>query len=470
VARNAAYLFATNIYRIAFNTALFLVIARALGAEELGRYAFALSYATLFSIAVHLGLNDLIIRQVAVDRAAAPRYFTAALAVKLVTGILVTGLTAMTIGLSGKPTAVQELVLAAALTTSFVAGVETVFVAFFYAYERMSYILALGVLRSTLNAAVGIGIVLAGGGARGILWGFLAVEAFAAALAFAAVTWRLGIRFTPVKAGYFPKLLWQSLPFGLSGIFITVYMQLHYSLLSFFAGDAATGLYAAAAKLVTFLFFIPSALTQALYPYLSRLAAGAADPRAPAIRSIRYLTLLAAPAALFLSLRARPVIALVYGDKYAGAAPVLAILALTLPFVFITYPYAVALNAIRRERANTGVTAGAAAVNAAANLILIPLWGPLGAAASFLLTEFTQNIARQILLRIWLGPLRLFRNLWRLALPLAAMAGAMFFTRNLPLYAEIVILAAVYGAAALAFGAVARDDLAAFFRRAGRAA
>ena len=54
VVANAAYLLATNAYRIILNMAIFFVIARVLGAEELGRYAFALSYATLFSVAVHL--------------------------------------------------------------------------------------------------------------------------------------------------------------------------------------------------------------------------------------------------------------------------------------------------------------------------------------------------------------------------------------------------------------------------------
>ncbi len=470
VAANAAYLFATNVYRILLNMAIFFVIARVLGADELGRYAFALSYATLFSIAVHLGLNDLIIRQVAVNKSDGPLYFTVAVAAKLVMGILVTAATALTIGVSGKPTLVQELVLAAALTTSFVAGVETVVVAFFYAYERMSYVLALGIVKVTLNAVVGIGAALAGFGARGILWGFLGVETLVAALALYWVRRRLGVRFTRPPAGAFPSLLWRSLPFGLNGIFITVYMQLHYSLLSFFAGDAATGVYAAAAKLVTFLCFVPSAITQALYPYLSRLAAAGEDgPRKAAGRSIRYLALISFPAAVYLFFRGDAVISLVYGAVYADAGKLLSILALTLPFVFATYPAAVTLNALRRERANTAVAGGAAAVNVVANLILVPLWGPLGAAAAFLATESSQSVARQILLRVFLGPFALARNVLPVAAAAAVMGAVMYFTRALPLFAELPILAVVYAACALLTRAVRRDDLAATFRP-GRAA
>jgi O-antigen/teichoic acid export membrane protein len=466
VAANVAYLLATNAYRILLNMAIFFVIARVLGAEELGQYAFALSYATLFSVAVHLGLNDLIIRQVAVNKDDGPLYFTVALAVKLVMGILVTAATAITIGVSGKPTAVQELVLAAALTTSLVAGVETVVVAFFYAHERMSYVLVLGVLRVTLNAVVGIGAALAGFGARGILWGFLAVETLVAAFAFYWVRRRLGVRFTRPPARAFPNLLWRSLPFGLNGIFITIYMQLHYSLLSFFAGDAATGIYAAAAKLVTFLCFIPSALTQALYPYLSRLAAGAeGDPGKAAARSIRYLALLSFPAAVYIFLRAGAIIDLAYGAGYGEAAHLLAVLALTLPFVFASYPAAVALNAVRRERANTAVAAGGAGVNVAANLVLIPLWGPLGAAAAFLAAESAQSVARLALLRVWLGRLGLLNTLARVVPAAAAMALATYVTRALPLYAEIPALAAVYAGCAVLTGAVRREDVAVLLRQ-----
>ncbi len=468
VAANAVYLLATNVYRVLLNMAIFFVIARLLGTEELGRYAFALSYATLFSVAADLGLNDLIIRQVAVNKEEGPLYFTVAVAVKLVMGVVVTAATAVTIGVSGKPTAVQELVLAAALTTSLVAGVETVVVAFFYAYERMSYVLILGVMRVTLNAVVGIGAAVAGFGARGILWGFLAVEALVAAFAFYWARRRLGIRFVRPPARVFPSILWRSLPFGLNGIFITVYMQLHYSLLSFFAGDAATGVYAAAAKLVTFLGFIPSALTQALYPYLSRLAADGTGPRGPAAGSIRYLALISFPAALYLFLRAGAVVDLAYGAGYGGASQLLAVLALTLPFVFASYPAAVALNAVRRERANTVVAGGGAAVNVAVNLILIPLWGPVGAAVAFLVTESSQSVARQIMFRVWVGPLELIRNLGPIVLATAVMALAMYFTRSLPLYAELPILAVVYAGAALATGAVRRRDVAAVLRRVPR--
>lgn len=468
-ASNAALLLATNASRIVFNAAFFLVVARLLGAEELGRFSFALSYATLFAVAVHLGLNDLIIRQVAIRKEEGPKYFTLALAIKSVAGVVITGVTAVAIALSGKPVAVQHMVWAAALTTTLITGLETIVVAFFYAHERMSYILALSALKSALNAGVGIGVALAGRGAQGILWGMLGVETVCAGLAFIWVRTRLGVGLTAVRWKETPTLLWRSLPFALNGIFITVYQQLHYSLLSFYKGDAATGLYAAAAKLVTFLNFIPSALTQALYPYLSRVAAAAGgDPRPATLRWVRYLAVISFPAALYVWGRAAPVIAIAYGGGYADAARVLTVLALALPFTFATYPYAIALNAIHKERANTAVAAGAAAVNVVCNLIFIPLWGPVGAAWAWFATETSQSVARQILVWRWMGPLGNPLNVFRLVVPVAAMGGLMYLLRGWPVYAELPTLAVLYVGAAFATGALKREDVATWFGRGKR--
>jgi len=460
-AANAAFLLGTNAGRILFNAALFFVIARVLGAAELGRYSFAVSYAALFAVVVHLGLNDLIIRQVAVRRADGPRYFTLALIVKSVLGVVITAVTALAVAASGKPAAVQEMVLAAALTATLVTGLETIVVSFFYAHERMAYVLTLSVVKSGLNAAVGIGAALAGWGARGILWGFLGVETVCAVLVFVWARHKLDLRFVAVRAAEFPRLLFQSLPFALNGVFITIYQQLHYSLLSFFVGDVATGVFTAAAKLITFLNFIPSALTQALYPYLSRLAAGAGpDPRPPMMRWARYLALISFPTGLYFLLRAPAVVNLVYGTGYGDAARILAVLGLTIPFTFATYPFAVALNAIHRERANTAVVAGAAVINVAANLTLIPRLGALGAAYALLATEASQSVARLILVRRWMGPLGAAVTFLRVAAPLVPVALALLFlpVRG-PVYVEIPCVAALYLAGAFATRALRLDDV-----------
>lgn len=462
---NAAYLFAANIWRVLVNMAVFFVIARVIGSAELGRYAFALSFATLFAIAADLGFNDLIIRDVASHRLHAGPYLGTAFVVRAALGTIAAGATVLAAGLSGKPAAVQELVCAAALTTALVSGVETAAVALFYAYERMSYVLALGLFKSTANASVGITAALAGFGARGILWGFLLVESVSALTAFYLVRFRLGVRMNFPNFRGIGQLIVKSLPFGLNGIFITIYMQLHYSLLSFFKGDVITGNYAAAAKLVTFLAFVPSALTQAVYPYLSRLAASPdRSARGPAATTLRFLTLIAFPTATFLYLRAGVVVASIYGAKYTAADILLKTIALAIPFVFANYPLAVALNAVRRERANTVVAAAGAAVNVATNFVFIPLWGGAGAAAAYVLTEGVQAVARGILARRWVGPLGFGRTVTPIIISTAVLAVASFATRRLPFYVEVPGLTVIYFASAFLTGALTKKDLAVFSR------
>jgi O-antigen/teichoic acid export membrane protein len=465
VYRNAALLLATNVYRVACNAALFFIIARVLGSAELGRYQFALSFAALFGIAVHLGLNDLIIRQVAAAKEKAGYYLTHAFFIKSAVGVLVTATTIGVIVLSGKPPATWELVALASITLSMVAGLDTIIVAFFYAFERMGYVLALGVVRSTLLVGLGSAAVFTGTGARGVLWVLLAAEVVYFVLAFILMRKRLGIGFERLKPSDVPKFVREGVPFALNGIFVIVYGQLHYTLLGFWAGDTATGEYTAAAKPVNFLSFIPSAVTQALFPFLSRRhATSPGDIARPLGKTIRYLLALSVPAALFAFLRADELVYALFGSQYAESVIILRVLAFAVPIVFCGYPLWAAMNAIRREKQNTTVTGLAVAVNVAANVVLIPLFGPIGAAISYVATEATQNVIRTALLYKYVGGFGLISNAAAVFPATVVLSVLLLLPFELNVFLEIPAYGIIYIAVILLTRGVSYKELLAIIR------
>jgi O-antigen/teichoic acid export membrane protein len=458
--RNAALLVASNVYRVACNAGLFFIIARFLGSTELGRYQFALSFAALFGIAVHLGLNDLIIRQVAATRERAGYYLSHAFLIKSVVGVLVTGATVGAIMLSGKPPAVWELVALAAVTLSMIAGLDSIIVAFFFAFERMTYVLTLGIIRGTMLVGFGSAAVFAGTGARGVLWAFLIVEITYFALAFILMRTRLGVKFAKIEVSEIPSFVKEGFPFALNGIFVIIYGQLHYTLLGFWAGDTATGEYTAAAKPVNFLAFVPSAVTQALFPYLSRKYATSPDDVArPLGKTIRYLLALSVPAALFAFLRADELVYALFGTEYAKSALILRILAPAVPVVFCGYPLWAAMNAIRREKQNTAVTGTAVVVNVTANVILIPLLGPAGAAISYVATEAIQNLIRAALLFKHLGRFGFIKNAAAVAPATALLVLLLLLPFSINVFLEIAVYGILYTAALLLTRGVTYEEL-----------
>jgi O-antigen/teichoic acid export membrane protein len=78
---------------------------------------------------------------------------------------------------------------------------------------------------------------------------------------------------------------------------------------------------------------------------------------------------------------------LIYGESYAYAAPAFAVLSLALPLFFLNYALTHQVIGWDGQRAYLAIVTLALAANVAANFLLIPSQGIVGAAISTLLTE-----------------------------------------------------------------------------------
>lgn len=87
------------------------------------------------------------------------------------------------------------------------------------------------------------------------------------------------------------------------------------------------------------------------------------------------------------ALTADTLMATVWGPAYAGSGPLLRVLFLTAPFLFVSVIGAMLANALHLERSLMRVMGTATILNITLNGVAIPLWGALGAAWTTLLTE-----------------------------------------------------------------------------------
>jgi O-antigen/teichoic acid export membrane protein len=227
----------------------------------------------------------------------------------------------------------------------------------------------------------------------------------------------------------------------------------------------ATGEYTAAAKPVNFLSFIPSAVTQAFFPFLSRrYATSPNDVARPLGKTVRYLLALSVPAALFAFLRADELVYALFGSQYAESIIILRMLAFAVPVVFCGYPLWAAMNAIRREKQNTAVTGSAVVVNVAANVILIPLFGPIGAAVAYVATEATQNVIRTALLYKYIGGFGLVRNAAAVVPATVVLTSLLLLPFDINVFLEIPAYGVIYAAVILLTRGVSYKELLAIIR------
>jgi O-antigen/teichoic acid export membrane protein len=189
-----------------------------------------------------------------------------------------------------------------------------------------------------------------------------------------------------------PKIkdvLSHSWAFGLAGIFAFVYLQSDIIMIKYISGNKAAGLYNIAFVVITAILIFPTVLYQKfLMPKLHRWAIQD--------ESKFYLVYKKGNIAMFVSgivimilllLSSGFLISLLFGDSYVGSILVLNILSITLPIYFVAYSVGATLvtrNNMKIKVKFMGVTA---ITNIVLNLILIPLYGSIGAAIATVISN-----------------------------------------------------------------------------------
>ncbi|OLN27966.1 polysaccharide biosynthesis protein [Desulfovibrio sp. DV] len=205
---------------------------------------------------------------------------------------------------------------------------------------------------------------------------------------------------------------------------------------------------------------LPQALMLAVFPALARLAPVDVETARRLYRLIFRHTLqgMALPAIL-LAFYAEPACVLLFGGKYAGAAPVMRVLALSLPLLALDMLVNNLLVAIGRQRYALYYASSALILAFGINALIVPRYGALGAAwvalgsYSWLLVFSTRFGARH-----GYTPLAL-SALVRVACAGGACLGACVLLRHVPLVGAWAG-ALAYAVVMLGLKGVGRRDLA----------
>ena len=185
-----------------------------------------------------------------------------------------------------------------------------------------------------------------------------------------------------------------SIPYWAFGLFFMVYLWIDFVMLSLLTTREVVGWYAAPTRLFQTLMFLPVAVATAWLPHFVRgFEEGDEQLRDAARQPVELVLLLSLPIAALTAVSAGPVIHLLYGPDYAHSVPVLAILGLCIPAMYMNIMLGQVLIAMKRQIVWTWVMATTTVVNPLLNLALIPMTqhrygnGAIGAAISLLLTE-----------------------------------------------------------------------------------
>ena len=189
-------------------------------------------------------------------------------------------------------------------------------------------------------------------------------------------------------------LIREALPLAAAVAMNVIYLRLLVVMVSLLEDERDTGLYATSFRVLELLIGLPVVILSIALPVLA--VAGAEDRgrfRYGFGRLTEIALVVSLLEVLLVVVLAEPAITLLAGDEYAGAAPILRIQAFSLIPVFLAQAWTLGLVSLRRQRSVAIGNAVALAAVLVRGLILVPAFGPHGAAAAGVATEALLAVA-----------------------------------------------------------------------------
>jgi O-antigen/teichoic acid export membrane protein len=362
--------------------------ARHLGVEGFGILSFALAFTGIFSIFSDLGLQQLTIRNVARDKSSINKYLGNVAGMKMILVTFTFGLIALTINLLGYPEETIRVVYLIALNIILTAFTG-MFNSIFQAFEKMKFVSVGRILNSVLLLSGALFAINQGFSVVGFAFLYFLVSVIILVYSFVICAWKFVLPKIEVDWGFWKPTMKEALPFGLSGIFVSIYFWIDSIMLSLMQGDEVVGWYNAAYRLIYVLLFIPGAYFSSVYPIMSRFYKTSDDSLKFAYeKSMKYIMIIAYPIVIGVTFFASRIILLIYSEEFIPSISALQILAWAVFFSFLAHATVYTLNSTNRQIIYTKITFLAMVVNVALNLVFIPRFSFIGASFTTLVAEF----------------------------------------------------------------------------------
>ncbi|MBN2247174.1 MAG: flippase [Coriobacteriia bacterium] len=363
----------------ALGVVVYVVIARALGVEGFGVFSFAMGTALLASVVIDMGQNPHLGRTVSRGGADESHVFARVTVNKLLSGTVIVMAVFAGMTLFDLPeTTVYATVLM--IVWGMVLTVLDGMRALLRALGRMGADSLINALESTGRLVAVLISAWLGAGVVGFTVAFVAEITVAVVLVTALIS--RSVRLLPTAAEWAANASFakEAVGLGLVNIASSGFYRLDQVFVLPLAGEAASGLYGAAARVVFTATVVSTLITQAAYPALVRASSDDAAFRAEMRRALALAVGAAALISVSIMVLAEPILSLLYGPEYLEAAVVMRVLSGVILFNAVTAVSMHSASAQHRERLVLPRILTLTILTVIANVLLIPRYGALACA------------------------------------------------------------------------------------------
>jgi O-antigen/teichoic acid export membrane protein len=364
-------------------------VARQLGASGFGQYSIIASVVFLGNVLTTFGTDTLLIRDLARTRRGDDPSISTAIGLQVWLSIVF--ILCVSIWVRFFPTGTPDTRAGLVIYSFSLLPLAffSVFTAVLRAWERMDLFLLLSIVTALLQAGGALWVVRGSGSLPALIWFLLLVQVVATVIAGffcwrVVPNFRLKVTFNLKWLAGLVRLAW---PLALLSLFGVVYQRVGVLAVSFYGGDAQTGWFSAASRLVEGFKLLHIAVLGALLPALSNR--GNQPQEAGKLFKIAFFCLggISLTTASFGTLLAGPMVTFLFGMGYTQTVPIFRLLVWVLVPYSLTACLSLRLITRGKERSALAAMAGGLALALGFNLWLVQAHGSVGAAIAAVLSE-----------------------------------------------------------------------------------
>lgn len=382
LARNSTWMFLGYGVRIIVQAGYFVLIARALGPREYGAFVGAAALIAIVGPFAGVGGGNLLIKNVSRDKSLFRVYWGNALLLLAVSGVVLLGAVVAVAHLILPATIPLLLVVLICLSDLVGARITDIAAQAFQAMDQLGYTANFSLLPYLMRMISAALVFALWHQATAMTWGwfYLGSTVVSCAIAVALTNWKLG---TPkLELARIPPELKEGFYFGAGLSAQTIYNDIDKTMLASLSTLDATGIYAAAYRVIDVAFTPVKSVIYAAYSNFFRngkhgIEAGYSYAKRLLPRMIGYSVL--AFAGLYLL---APLFPLVIGKEFARTVEALRWLAILPLLKTIHYFLADSLSGAGYQGIRAAGQVCVALTNVGLNFWLIPLYSWRGAAWS----------------------------------------------------------------------------------------
>lgn len=415
---NTGYLLLEKFLRLIVTLTIWALVIRYLGPEQFGLLSYALSFVLIFSILSDLGLNDIVVRELIINRQKEEEIMGSVFFLKFFSSLLTLILIFAITQIAPMDLYIKKLI--------FIMSIRILFQSLNYIdFYFQSHVMSKYTVFSQILSLISTSVLC-------LLCVYLRMPLiyFAYIIVIEATVVSIGL-FTflrikrkeifrwQVNFNIIKKLLKDSWPVILTGFAITIYMRIDQIMIKDMLDAASVGFYSSALRISEAFYFLPMVIATSLFPGIVRSQLDSKIVYENRLRLLFSLLFwLAIVMAIIITAISSPLVNIIYGAKFSPAAGVLSLHIWAGVFVFLAAVSGKWLIAENLQVYLMSYTIMGALVNISLNFMLIPTLGINGAAISAVFTQFFVTVfvhafskRTRPLFMLMLGSLNIFRNI-----------------------------------------------------------